>query len=1051
MNNAAMYSWQKQAMGLFLLLLALHGSACQAQMVSGNDMPGFAATFGLAPGSAAPGYAVHVINSSVPGNVLWPGDTPKLTLQITNSGSQAIQAQGHVEVVPYGTHGVPGDIWKPYVVRLGKAVSVPIAVRVAPNGFQDVTVTPSVPARFGGYGLVLDMGPLGRQFITSVVRTYPVAAKRVQYPHSCLDRLPPPLMQRLGVHALRWEMNYKPTTDPDFAQWYAEKGKQLKAYQDAGVTVLLMAAGPNPNGPTQPLGQFRNLLDDKGVMQGGAIDIAWLPSYDADFQEFCHRFARDYGWPKGPITAFSLWNEPWEGSSISGWGADMLRYRDIYTHMWQGVNQARQQNHVQVLVGGCDSSSNALDKLFPDGKNTFGPMFDFLSIHYQGLNSTANYKQWLSRKGYNGRVKVWDTESWVGNTDDRVSAIVAADRAAGYDRAMGVFGGNICSTGDYAQRLADGTTQNVQTVTAWSTAASIGAASHFIGERPFQKLLFPNGLPWVMVFGGVPTASNKANPEDGTIVVVGDLGEEFGAGALPFRTVRGYAEIKHKAVLKVQMAALANAADAQKQDIQTQIDTPETLSSAAMILPASSEYGLYDFYGNPVPAAGGKIVVPLDGRGFFMRGSGKPGAFSHLLSAVRSSRISGIEPLCIVAHDFTRPAALSHALHLTLTNVLNRPVTGRLSVTVGSLTVGEPNQKQLIAANQTIQVLLPIRGQANAANSYPLTATFLADGLAPEVWTENIHADVITRRTITVDGRLDDWKGIMPQTIIATGSGGPTLTEQAWLPFKQYDTSIHSGLASAYLAYDDKNFYFAAKVADATLDPGMVRFATRDDDQYFYPPVSYVSANESSQPDAGKNVQALTWPSGVRRYSYRKSPELPSGSTPNHDNIQLAFNVLPEADKKDYPTVPGTMPGFVYYQDTDYEFALNPVAPEYGGGTEVWKLAAPNIPHKHFYPRQPKSPNEGSVLNAQLSVRRDGNTLVYECAIPWTNMPEAKARLEQGQTIKFSYRVNDNAGGPVMELSKGRSVAKRNNSFHVDWGEHWSNELEFGSDMSPSK
>jgi hypothetical protein len=30
-----------------------------------------------------------------------------------------------------------------------------------------------------------------------------------------------------------------------------------------------------------------------------------------------------------------------------------------------------------------------------------------------------------------------------------------------------------------------------------------------------------------------------------------------------------------------------------------------------------------------------------------------------------------------------------------------------------------------------------------------------------------------------------------------------------------------------------------------------------------------------------------------------------------------------------------------------------------------------------------------------------------------------------------------------MELSKRRSVAKRNASFHVDWIEHWANELEF--------
>ncbi|MGI4790997.1 MAG: PA14 domain-containing protein [Janthinobacterium lividum] len=1162
------------AFGL-ILMLAL-GSAGRAQMVTGTDMVGYSQTLGLSPDkSASANYSVHLVSSSVPGNILWPGDRPTFTFQITGTGSQPVQASGHVEVIAYGTRGAPGDVWTPHMFRMGIAASVPVAAHIAPNGFQDVTITPTVPARFGGYALVLDLGPLGRQFITSFVRTLPVTQKRVEYPHFCLDSLPLPVLQRLGVHAIRWGVPYKPTTDPDFAQWYADRGRELKAYQAAGVTVLFMAGGGAFNGPTQPLSRPRPWLDDSGKMLDTKFDLAWLPSYDTDFQDFCYRFARDYGWPKGPLTGFSLWNEPWEGISISGWGADMLRYRAMYTNMWQGVDKARHLDGAQVLVGGGDSSSNAMDKLFPDGTNTFGPMFDFLSIHYQGLSSTANYKAWVNRKGYGGRVKIWDTESWVGNTDDRVAAIVAGDRAGGYDRAMGVFGGNICDSRDYDQHLAGGTTRKVTTVVAWSTAASVGAATHFIGERPFQKLLFSNGLPWVMTFGGRPGL-----PEDGTVVVVGDLGEEFGADNLPFRTARGYAEARHKAALKAQ---LAGATGDEKVKLQTQIDALETLSGASMTLPASSDYGLYDFYGNLIPTRGNKIVVPLDGRGFFLRGSGRPGSFARLLSALRTSHVDGIQPLSVVAHDLTAPVETKPALHLTLTNVLNRSVTGRLAVTLSGLTVKTPVQTITLGANETREILLPITGQAAPSNTYALAVIFTGNGLAPAVYREDIHADVIAHRTITVDGNLDDWKGVLPQTIAALGSGAPTLTEKAWLPFKQYDSRIKSGLATAYLAYDDKNFYLAAKVADSTPDPGTVRFATRDDDQYFYPAVAYVPDSGSglaysvrwtgqvtpkyterysltttsddgirvfvdgkllinnwtdhgptddtaavdlqvghpcevkveyynsagggtaklywqslSQPRAlvpadgsgftgqyyagaplsdlkttrtdaainfewadgvvpdpayrSKNgLQSVTWPADVRRYSYRKNPDLPAGNFPSHDNIQIAFNVLPTAAKRYYPTVPGTMPGFVSYQDTDYEFALNQVAPQFGGGTEVWRLAAPGIPPKHFYPRQPRSPLEGPVSDAQLVIRRDGDTLIYECAIPWTSMPEAKRLLDAGKTIKFSYRANDNAGGPTMELSKNRSVAKRNGSFHVDWVEHWANELEFGSEKQNAK
>ncbi len=52
--------------------------------------------------------------------------------------------------------------------------------------------------------------------------------------------------------------------------------------------------------------------------------------------------------------------------------------------------------------------------------------------------------------------------------------------------------------------------------------------------------------------------------------------------------------------------------------------------------------------------------------------------------------------------------------------------------------------------------------------------------------------------------------------------------------------------------------------------------------------------------------------------------------------------------------------------------------------------------------------------------------------------------------MKFSYRVNDDQGVGCMELSKRRSVAKRNGGFIVDWVEHWANKLEFGAE-APGK
>mgnify|MGYP001094010407 CR=1 FL=1 len=159
----------------------------------------------------------------------------------------------------------------------------------------------------------------------------------------------------------------------------------------------------------------------------------------------------------------------------------------------------------------------------------------------------------------------------------------------------------------------------------------------------------------------------------------------------------------------------------------------------------------------------------------------------------------------------------------------------------------------------------------------------------------------------------------------------------------------------------------------------------------------------------------------------------------------IAFNPIPVGEDGWIANPPGTMPKFTLYKDTDYEFALNKVAAEHGGGTEVWKLLVPGMPRKHFYPRQPKSRFDGPVKEAKLEISHDGNTRIVEAAIPWETIPEVKALMEAGKPVKFSYRVNDDGNSGTMELSKNRSVSRNNNySFHPDWKEHWANELEFG-------
>ena len=1040
-------------MWLFLLLLFTMGIPSGAQMVSGDKMPGWAETLGLDPTGHPPAFAAQFVGSTAPGNVLWPGDAAQFTIQIRNTSAEALALTGRVEVIRCGTRGIPNDIWKPLMVRIADEGGVPLVVNLVPKAFTNAVVKPVVPDTLGGYALVVDLGSGGRRYVTSFVRTFRAESKPVQYPQFCLDVTDIDVLKRLGAAPNRIALSYKPTTNADFEKFFETQGAILQAYKDAGLAITLEIGGGDFFGPTQPLGRPRPHLDDHDTMKDTKFDLAWLPAYDADFRLFVKRFVSAYGWPKGPVNGIKLWNEPWEGMSIAGWGADMLRYREIFTAMAEATEEARKDAGVEVLIGGCDSDSNTLDKLFSDGKDTFLKWLDFCSIHYQGMAPPSTIKAWVNRKHPNGRVRIWDTESWVANSDDRVAAVVAANLSSGHDRAVGVFHGNICAAGgrqgwvDYTGD--DGKKARARVTQAYPVAAAVGAVTHFIGERKFRELLFHDGLPWIMVFDGRSGPDGRPDPEDGTVVVVGDLGEEFGADNLLFRTARGFAEHAHKAEMRKQLATLA--ADApERGDLEKALRKPETLSGATMTLAAAGgKFGLFDFYGNPVAAEDGKIPVPLDGRGFFLRGDGKPGSYAAMLDALRAARIEGIEPLAKSCHDLLKPIEEKPDLRLTLQNVLNRPVRGRLTVSLGALTLVPAEQDVTFAAHETKDVTIRVAGGAPVVNNtYPLQLSFDAGVDGRSTHEEDLHVNAIARRTIVVDGNLDDWKGALPQPIIGDGSGGPTLTEAAWLPFVKFDTSVEKGFATAWLACDDTCFYFAARIADNTPDEGTLRFETRDDDAFFYPATSFVKRVEKagvapSLKGDTTEPTALVWPEGVRRYSYRMRPPLPAGTAPPFDNVQLAFNVLPPEAKPRYPCPPGTMPGYIGYSDTDYEFALNTVAPKYGGGVEVWRLRAPDLPHKHYYPREPKAPGEGPVKDAKLVTRRDGNTRIVECALPWSAIPEAKQRLDAGQTIKFSYRVNDNSNNACMELSRQRSLAKRNTSFLCDWGEHWANELEF--------
>ncbi len=965
---------------VLIFLMTFAPGLVRAQMVTGPDMEDFSKSFGI----STTGWTVQETSCSLGANALWPGEEATFTFFV--KPGQPYKGPLKMDVIQYGTKGKPGDWWKPIVFKIADTSSSTFDVDLPAAGGM-VTVKPKIGDAFGGYALVFDLGERGRAFAATCVRVPQPEPGRVWQPTYAMDLGWPDEMssatfnvfKRLGVKGARTEGGYNTIADAHVG-WAMTND----------ITLLLTVGCGNTPREQQPLGRGRPWLKPDGEMiEGIKEDLAWLPSFDPEFKRYLKNVLEQYGWPKGPINAVELWNEPWEGVSISCWGADIPRFRELYQVMASAVLEARQEAGVKVLMGGACSSSNTRDKLFSDGTDTFLPWLDFVSIHYQPLAADPVLEpKWMNRRSEYGRVKVWDTESWVANSDDRVAAVIASMRAMGQDRTAGIYAGNV-----FTSQKSKINGQDYAVAQVWAPGAAVAACQHFIGQRAFKEILFTNGLPWVFVFDGLPkpvdndAAGTRPIPMTARWSSSGDLGSCYNKDLTLFRSV-----------------GLAPDARMEFSD-------------------DGGQFILDDFYANPLPAKDGKIMVPLNGLGYFLRTNGRPGSFAKLLQAIRSAKIMGIDPVEIVARDMTAPISTKPNLKLKITNVLNRRVQGQLAVSIAGLTVEPAEQSVTLSPHESREIPVQVAGGAAAAdNNYRLRASFDAgaDGVANHA--EMMHVNCIAHRTITVDGNLDDWQGVIPQTSAQTV--GASQTEKAYLPFKNWDEESGGGDVTAWLAGDDKFFYFAAKVPH--MD-GLIRYETRDDDSFFYPEKVISHGKE------------LTWPAGVRRSSYRKDFDVPSGN--GKHNIQISFNVIPPEQKDHLQFPPGTMPHFCAYYDTDYEFALNQVGEAFGGGTEIFCLQRPGMVRKHFFPRQPKAAVDGGPIKGEAKLVVKGN--VVECAIPWSVMPEVRARIIAGQTVKFSFRVNN--GDTAFELAADRSVSKQNFlAFHNDWTTHWANELEFG-------
>lgn len=480
-----------------------------------------------------------------------------------------------------------------------------------------------------------------------------------------------------------------------------------------------------------------------------------------------------------------------------------------------------------------------------------------------------------------------------------------------------------------------------------SSAVALNTYCHFAGDRPFEQIVFHHNLPWLFQFGKGKSAA---------FLMLGDASH-----------------------------LVANHFDRIRANGSISLGTRNGLT-------------VYDVYGNPLPARGGKVVVPLNRDAYWLVSPRQDAA--QVIKTVQQGVISGVKPVDLVLQDLQHLPAPGSKVTVKVRNVLNRPVMGTVTLQVpAGLTLAQASQPVTLRPGETAALAYTLaEATPDPNNAYQVTAKFQGkDG--ENALQETLQANLIARGTPTIDGDLNDWNAV-PAVRGASGKDVADPTLKLWKPWEDVK-EVSGGFADFKAMYDDQFLYISIRERNSKWGP-RERLSTRDDDKYF----GKTPATEHTYWHPGFNI-----------------PDPGDNMLPYYGNIaQIAIGLGLGSKGHDLPEPEKVPSEFVAMPDTDYEYAVWGTP---DGGSEIWRnLAAEWRWPKHFAPRTiPKGAYNGVPEKAKAAVRKAGNDVIYEVALPWADMPQFKPEMIQpGKSLFLTFKM---PGSGVL-FGSGKSATRPN-------------------------
>jgi hypothetical protein len=430
---------------------------------------------------------------------------------------------------------------------------------------------------------------------------------------------------------------------------------------------------------------------------------------------------------------------------------------------------------------------------------------------------------------------------------------------------------------------------------------------------------------------------------------------------------------------------------------------------ATLTLSPADDLKAFDLMGNPVGKARRRsLAIPFSQYPVYL--TSEKLSVKEMHERIRDAEIEDATPVNLYAFSFTKPIEEKPDLVVRIHNQLNRELACRLRLKLPSGWRTEAKSQTVsLRPAELAEVTFPLAEcSTNPTSLYPITIE--ADTEAGRTSrTQIVQVAYAPNKTIALNGKLDDWKGVVPVTIdsdwLGTSENWAQLALNPNLPRPTRLLGKPKVVARAYTAWDKDNFYVAFAIKEPSL-----------------------------KQDAGKPYRDTKYttcaPDGIGFPLY-------SG-----DAVQFAFGINERAaDDYRKPDDPWYWKGC--FRDTDYQYIVYTSEK----GPQLIRLHKPGIPYRIGFQTETQ-PGQGPVEGAKVLIYREGDVTLYEASIPRSEL--ALLKPETQSQIRFGFLLsNDEGVGHAGRLQWSQAAGVfdywfNNGSYQPTWESFWAAQTRWG-------